>query len=386
MANDDLIEFVESRLPLIKYALETVFDGKHLGNNEKNYGNRRGSNLYAAKQAFFYHAEWYLDKKPLVSEGALEYVKSHPGMYGKDPNVIFSMRRPDLPGVERAGFLKSGLIYEHIYTGGMFWRELQRLHGLDQLSAAAVADVLQENFLTAWITRKTKAVDGRPGTKGENSRLPSSKRGKDLSDALMFYAACGIKVFESPGNEFKRPDPDPHRWLDLQFKVARGTLPREVAAFVKQRADDGEVLQQVVGAPKGKRSNRILTDGFIPSSWKGLAAMPHPAQAGHWSTGLPLVFWFTQFKGGVELIAEVGPWHESDVRESVIHQINELGWTGNRKKIGKKFRRFWSAKGYKFSNMELNDIMLDLWAEMAEFLPGIEEILRHKNLLPASAK
>jgi hypothetical protein len=178
MSNDDLRAFVESRLPLVKHAMEMAH-GQHLGRWERH---RQGSSNYSMQQAFFYQAEWYVDQAPLVSMAAAAYAKKR---WGDAADRIWDLRRPDLAKLEGLRISESGLIYEHVFTGGMFREALTNLWP-DRLTTNNVVALLAGNFRTAWITRD------------ENKLLPKSKRGSNLADALAAYAAARVIFAEAP--------------------------------------------------------------------------------------------------------------------------------------------------------------------------------------------
>jgi hypothetical protein len=176
----ELLRFVESRIPM----LEHDFAARDEASEGPVGRGRRGAASYCFKQAFFYQAEWWCRRQPLVSEDALTYARKHWPTRG---HTIWTAHRSDVVKHEGRPISESGLIWEHVYTGGMFgraievmWRDQRALH------AMPIATLLADNYQTAWITRD------------ENARLNRSDRGTTLVDALNHYADRRIRLAVPP--------------------------------------------------------------------------------------------------------------------------------------------------------------------------------------------
>ena len=179
---------------------------------------RTQAGRYSRQQAFFYQAEWWLDVRPLVSEAAYAYARQ---MRWADPNCIWSLRRSDVRRVDGKAISECGLIYEHVYTGWMFGRDLGLLweRSRNGLDADAVAELLSTNYQTAWITRE------------EDKLLPRSERGKSLKDALGFYQENGITLLPRP----TRPEADRASSLHALDRNEIGQAPKDKLSQVYDR-------------------------------------------------------------------------------------------------------------------------------------------------------
>lgn len=178
----ELLSFVRSRIPMLVHDLAARdASGSRLDGIGRG---RRSAGSYSLKQAFFYQAEWWINSPALVSREAYEYARLNWANHG---DCIWNTRRSDIVKHEGRPIGECGLIWEHVYTGGMFARAVDRLwHSHKDLDAQEVAQLLADNFQTAWITRQ------------ENARLPKSDRGTTLADALQTYRECGIEIVDRP--------------------------------------------------------------------------------------------------------------------------------------------------------------------------------------------
>ncbi len=179
-----LLDFVRSRLPMVEHDFRQVS-----GETKAHAEARNKAGRYALGQAFFYCADVWVERPVLVSTKALAYANER---WGKNADKIWTLKREEIPKVDGCSISQSGLILEHVTTGLMF-REyvLEKLSaGNGTLDAEDVANWLQHNFQTAWITREENDVLNNKGYK--------SKRGASREDALEKYRECGIELANRP--------------------------------------------------------------------------------------------------------------------------------------------------------------------------------------------
>lgn len=152
---------------------------------------REGIGKYAVSAAFFYAADLWVDKPPLVSKMALNYAKQQ---WGDQADKVWTLKRAEIPRLDGCKISQSGLIYEHVTTGGMFLTfildSLKERQGV--LDPIKVASWIYENFQTAWITREEDRELTKKGYK--------SQRGKNLAEAREKYKECGIEDSDRPEN------------------------------------------------------------------------------------------------------------------------------------------------------------------------------------------
>ncbi len=218
-----LLAFVRSRLPMVEHDF-APFEGE----SSSHADQRVGAGTYSISQAFFYAADLWVDKPPLVSVKALEYAKHR---WGDQASKVWTLKRAEIPQVDGCKVSQSGLIYEHVTTGGMFREYLRQMLATRAgvLDAFAVASWLHENFQTAWVTRdEDRAL---------TSRGHKSRRGASMDEALSVYKNCGIEI--SP-----RPDGSP----DL-VRVGDAVLVDEVLAdeIVVGEADNAQEVHKLPG-------------------------------------------------------------------------------------------------------------------------------------------
>ena len=75
----------------------------------------------------------------------------------------------------------SAYLLEHVYTGEMFRNAIDSL-GEHHRTVEHIVRLVQTEYCVAWILRQ------------ENGRLPRSRRGKTLQDALDVYRKVGIEL------------------------------------------------------------------------------------------------------------------------------------------------------------------------------------------------
>ena len=176
---DSLIKFINSRLSMAEYDL-----------------TEKGA-IDCIAQSFFYlliNGE-YVNYEPLVSQGALEYVKEK---YGEHAYKLFDTRRDGIVKLEKAAGLltkkisDSMLMSEHVVAGGMFKDMLIREFKSSEVGRAGrVADWIIENIQTAWVLRTEDKTLNAKGYK--------SDRGETLATALVAYKKCGIPLLNRNG-------------------------------------------------------------------------------------------------------------------------------------------------------------------------------------------
>lgn len=159
------------------------------GESPSHAQQRISAGTYAMTQAFFYAADLWVDKPPLVSAEALAYANER---WGTQAHKVWTLKRAEIRRVDGCKISESGLIYEHVTTGAMFRQYIHtamagRMGVLDPFD---VAEWLQENYQTAWVTRKEDQT--------LTSRRYKSQRGERLENALSAYAECGIVICSRP--------------------------------------------------------------------------------------------------------------------------------------------------------------------------------------------
>lgn len=131
---------------------------------------------YLYRQSF-YGFEDYLDwsKCCRVSEQAQAvYQKIRPG---EDMRINKWKDQPRFDDGRQRGKFH----FEHVYTGDMFRDAVDSLHGIER-TPEKIMQIIEENFCVAWILKE------------ENKKLPPSKRGENLRNALGVYKEKGIKL------------------------------------------------------------------------------------------------------------------------------------------------------------------------------------------------
>lgn len=180
-----LLAFVRSRIPMVEHDF-ALFPKE----TPAHAAQRVDSAKYSLSQAFFYAADLWVNRPPLVSEAALKYATDN---WGPQAAKIWSLKRAEIPGLDRCKISKSGLIYEHVTTGWMFREfilgELARRQGV--LDPYGVAKWLEENYQTAWVTRSED--------KRLNEMSYKSRRGVSRAEALAKYGECDIRLCDRPG-------------------------------------------------------------------------------------------------------------------------------------------------------------------------------------------
>ena len=144
---------------------------------------------YSLKHALFYQVEHLLpDFRVYASEAALDYAANH---WQGGSEALWTTTRDGQK--EQGGGVpisKSGLHWEHIYTGEMFFVDLLELfrEGGGRLDPVRLQALILDNMACAWVTRGEIA----------NGRLPKSARGRNLGDALEAYRTAGIRLRPRP--------------------------------------------------------------------------------------------------------------------------------------------------------------------------------------------
>jgi len=164
-----------------------TFEGERTAHKEQRVAN----GTYAISQAFFYAADLWVDKPPLVSAQALDYAQQR---WGDQADKVWTLKRAEIPRLDGCKISESGLIYEHVTTGGMFRKFIQTMLSdrSGVLDPLAVASWIHVNFQTAWVTR---AEDRTLTSQGYRSR-----RGETLVEARAAYEKCGIVISQRPAD------------------------------------------------------------------------------------------------------------------------------------------------------------------------------------------
>jgi hypothetical protein len=177
--------FVNSRIPMLEHDLAIYAAGPQ--RCSKLIWARR---KYSFKHALFYQVERYLTNlRVYASEAALDYAADH---WKGGSEALWTLHRDDQEKQEGCRISKSGLIWEHTYTGEMLFADLLELYreGGGRLDPARLQALILDNLACAWLTRE------------ENSRLNKSNykshRGRGLGDALEAYRKTGIRLRPRP--------------------------------------------------------------------------------------------------------------------------------------------------------------------------------------------
>lgn len=359
-----LDKFVESRLPMVLHALGDSGLPEHL--SVKDF---RGLSRYSVQQAFFYQLDWYVDERVLLSETAWAYVEYR---YGENAGRFWTTRRHAFSEFEtalsrdqRTGFSKLGILYEHVFTGTMFWDALEAMYRAGKLDTKNVVDLIIRNYRTAWIGR------------GEVEALPQSRLGTTLLEAWRHFDRAGIKLMTSPSERFVYSDGGASV---VATSAARVTVECVQRLVVSSMGTNCPLTQ--VGGPSdpGTRQRGALTPGFLPSSWLSVRRFAGPHGAEQWKSGLPLVFWLDRTEQGFAVIAEVGPWHDTAQRKRLGALLRDVAaWTKN-SDGGGVYWRYWRCNA---APAEPHDALADIWEELAQILPEIEGALEEAGLLPS---
>ncbi|MBT9561152.1 MAG: hypothetical protein IV100_34465 [Myxococcales bacterium] len=253
----------------------------------------------------------------------------------------------------------------------MFWNALRRIHRSGRLDVASIEEILSVNFRTAWIHRE------------EDDRLPQSYRGVSLLDAYSQYKSAGIRLLKGPDSPFEY-----HALTGVDSRIPDSSEVRDAVvsldeSFSEFMASPIEGAVRVIQAggiedsERLKRHRESKTTAFFPENWRGIARCESSfRKGGHWSTGLPIVFWFEKGKGDgdLHLRAEIGPWHDVDQRSRLVERLRDCDWSSTRGGGGATYCRFW----WRRVAPSVPDLegMRDAWAELSEFLPDIDAALQ----------
>ncbi|MES2638060.1 MAG: hypothetical protein V4850_01200 [Myxococcota bacterium] len=181
-----LLAFVRSRIPMVEHDFADA-----PAETQAHAQQREAIGRYALSQAFFYAADLVVERPPLVSVKARAYALER---WGDQADKVWTLRRTEIPRVDGCKISESGLIYEHVVTGGMFrsFIDSMRRERAGTLDAYLVACWFRDNFQTAWVTREEDKELTKQGHR--------SSRGASLADAMAVYRACGITLAERPAS------------------------------------------------------------------------------------------------------------------------------------------------------------------------------------------
>jgi len=173
MTDEDLmLEYTAVVLDILNLCERQKIDGKY---------DKSKHLWYLYRQSFYGFAD-KLDNKAIryASEAAIQrFGQVRPGESLRDMDYIKQ------PTFEPTGSRQNGEFHlEHIWTGDMFRKALNRLAETNALSVSRVAELIRANYCQAWIM------------KSENAKLSRSDRGDTLEDALGVYSGSGIQLVE----------------------------------------------------------------------------------------------------------------------------------------------------------------------------------------------
>lgn len=183
--NPEFESFVNSRISMLEHDLAVHERGPKAC--PRGAWTRRKDGI---RYGLFYQVEHLLpDFRVYASEAALDYAADH---WVGGSEALWTTTRDGQKKQGGVPISESGLIWEHTYTGGMFFADLLELfrEGGGRLDPARVQALLLDNLACAWLTRE------------EDSRLNNSNfkshRGHGLGDALKAYRTAGIRLRSRP--------------------------------------------------------------------------------------------------------------------------------------------------------------------------------------------
>lgn len=161
----ELEEYLETMIPII----ELVYKEK-----EQNFKKYKSTKLWFLYRHYFYGFEEFIDRKKMmyISEGAKKRYKE---LTDKEDLIIQEWKHQPKWDNRRQIFN-----YDHIFTGDMFRNSVDYLWSNNILNLQSLTKLIQNNYRIAWIL------------KTEEKKIPKSKRGKTLKDAIKVYQSNGI--------------------------------------------------------------------------------------------------------------------------------------------------------------------------------------------------
>ena len=180
--NPDLEAFIRSRVPMVEHDL-ALYESGPRGCRRPVWARRK----YSFKHALFYQVEHYLtDPRVYASRAALDWAAEH---WRGGAAALWTTTRDGQASQEGCPISRSGLHWEHVYTGEMFFEAVLELfrEGGGRVDGARLQALVLDNLACAWVTRE------------ENGRLPKSFRGRNLEGALGAYRAAGIELVDPRG-------------------------------------------------------------------------------------------------------------------------------------------------------------------------------------------
>jgi hypothetical protein len=177
--------FVNSRIPMLEHDLAIYAAGPQ--RCSKLIWARR---KYSFKHALFYQVERYLTNlRVYASEAALDYAADH---WKGGSEALWTLHRDDQEKQEGCRISKSGLIWEHTYTGEMFFEAVLKLflEGGGRVDPVRLQTLILDNLACAWVTRKEDSQLNKLGFR--------TYRGLDLGDAKEAYRKAGIRLRSRP--------------------------------------------------------------------------------------------------------------------------------------------------------------------------------------------
>ncbi len=331
-----LLQFCESRVPMVKLALDHADQPTPHGLNVLLPMTR-----YSVQQSFFYQADFFVKQSPFVSADCAEWVAKRygpeEGLWGQRRGHLMELERT-LARHERRGFSKTEIIYEHIYTGKMFWNDLVRLHESGQLTPDTVALTLENNYRTAWVTRE------------ENGRLPQYARGPTLLSALEIYRRAGIQLLEDE---------------KVPYKFGGGMVaPFNDTGLEPTDEDMHKAIAQALSSPELRLSYRRLNK---PRGAQTSAVVPVGLGRGEVVNDQTVVLTFGSKRGGLELKATVQGL-SAEANRRFCEAVADAG-TFDRDWGKKPKWTFWRERGYLYDSLEAT--VIELLTSFDEMLPAL---------------
>lgn len=160
-----LEEYLQTMIPIIELAYKE---------KKRNPKTHKSTKLWFLYRHYFYGFEEFINRDQLmyVSDSAKKEYES----ITKRNNLI-SQEWKDQPNWDKGRKIFN---YDHIFTGNMFRNLVEELWINNNLNSNTLIKLVKENYRIAWIL------------KSEERRIPKSKRGKNIKDAIEIYRANNI--------------------------------------------------------------------------------------------------------------------------------------------------------------------------------------------------
>lgn len=158
--------------------LQTMIPIVDLAYREKDHSpkNFKSTKLWFLYRHYFYGFEEFIDRDQLMyvsNDAKQEYEK----ITNRDD--LIQQEWKDQPKWDKG---RKNFNYDHIFTGDMFREAVELLWLQKTLNLENLVSLVKENYRIAWIL------------KSEEKRIPKSKRGKILKDAIEIYKTQNISL------------------------------------------------------------------------------------------------------------------------------------------------------------------------------------------------